>query len=89
MREILDGIHIWSRLAEPQGYNFNGYLLLHDDGNIVIDPVEPDQETLELLSVKGAKHIVLTNRNHSRAANQVREATGARTAIHHADAGHA
>ena len=33
--------------------------------------------------------ILLTNRNHTRAANQLRERTGARTAIHPADAAHA
>ena len=33
--------------------------------------------------------IVLTNRNHSRAANQVRASTGARTIIHADDADHA
>jgi glyoxylase-like metal-dependent hydrolase (beta-lactamase superfamily II) len=33
--------------------------------------------------------ILLTNRNHSRAANKVRDRTGARTAIHPADAPHA
>jgi glyoxylase-like metal-dependent hydrolase (beta-lactamase superfamily II) len=34
-------------------------------------------------------HILITNRNHGRAANKIRERTGARTAIHPADAPHA
>ena len=35
------------------------------------------------------QQILLTNRNHSRAANQIRARTGARTAIHPSDAPHA
>jgi hypothetical protein len=37
----------------------------------------------------GVARILLTNRNHSRAANVVRERTGARTLIHPDDAAHA
>jgi len=89
LREILQGIHTWSRFAEPQGYDFNGYLVEHPDGNLVIDPVEPEPEELSLLAEKGVSQILITNRNHSRAANAVREATGSEIAIHHADAAHA
>ncbi|MCO6440969.1 MAG: hypothetical protein J5I81_07770 [Nitrococcus mobilis] len=89
MREIVAGIHMWSRLAQPQNYNFNGHLVMYPGGNLVIDPVEPEGEELERLVAAGVAHIVLTNRNHSRAANQVRERTGATVLIHPADAGHA
>ncbi len=89
MREILGDIFIWSRLAEPQGYNFNGYFIHHPNGNLVIDPVEPDPDDLETLAEQGAAHILITNRNHARAANRVREKTGALTAIHPSDADHA
>jgi glyoxylase-like metal-dependent hydrolase (beta-lactamase superfamily II) len=44
---------------------------------------------LEELARCGVAKILLTNRNHSRAANKVRARTGARTAIHAADAPHA
>ena len=89
MREIVTGIHMWSRLAQPQNYNFNGHLVAHPEGNIVIDPVEPEDEDLERLAAAGVAHVVLTNRNHSRAANRVREHTGAQVLIHPADADHA
>jgi len=89
MKEILDGIFIWSRLSEPHGYDFNGYLLRHEDGNLVIDPVEPEPADLDQLAKQGVKTILITNRNHSRAANKVRGATGAHTVIHRADADHA
>ncbi len=89
MEEIVDGIFTWSRLSEPHGYNFNGYLVRHQGGNVVVDPVEPDEADLEFLRAQGVAAIVITNRNHTRAANEVREATGAITAIHRADADHA
>lgn len=89
MREIVAGIHMWSRLAQPQNYNFNGHLVAQPGGNLVIDPVEPEDEELERLVAMGVARIVLTNRNHSRAANQVRERTGAQVLIHPADAGYA
>ena len=33
MREIVDGIVMWSWLSEPHGYNFNGYFVRHPGGN--------------------------------------------------------
>lgn len=89
MQEIVDGILTWPWFSEPHGYDFNGHLVRHPDGNIVIDPVQPTDEDLAILVREGAARIVLTNRNHSRAAELVRQKTGARTAIHPADAAHA
>ena len=89
MREILPDLFVWSRLSERHGYDFNGALVLHPEGNLCIDPVEPDAEALEQLAEKGVARILLTNRNHVRAANAVRERTGARVSIHAADAAYA
>ena len=89
MQEILTGIFTWPWFSEPHGYNFNGHLILHAGGNLCIDPVEPTAADLEEIARLGVSRILLTNRNHSRAANQIRVRTGARTAIHPADAPHA
>ena len=89
MREILAGIFTWPWFSQPHGYNFNGHFIRHADGNLCIDPVEPSDEDLEELGSHGVARILLTNRNHSRAANKVRARTGSRTAIHAADALHA
>ena len=89
MREILTDIYTWPWFSEPHGYNFNGHLIRHADGNLCIDPVEPAEEDLNELARYGVSRILVTNRNHSRAANKVRARTGARTAIHPADAAHA
>jgi glyoxylase-like metal-dependent hydrolase (beta-lactamase superfamily II) len=86
---ILSDILTWSWFSEPHGYNFNGLLIPHAAGNICVDPVEPGDEVLSELARRGVGQIILTNRNHLRAANRVRERTGARTLIHPADAAYA
>jgi glyoxylase-like metal-dependent hydrolase (beta-lactamase superfamily II) len=89
MQEILTGIFSWPWFSEPHGYNFNGHFIRHADGNLCIDPVEPGDENLAELARQGVGRILITNRNHSRAANKIRARTGGRTAIHAADAPHA
>ena len=89
MREIVSDIFTWPWFSEPHGYNFNGYLVCHPGGNLCIDPVEPTEDVLEEIARHGVSRILLTNRNHSRAANRVRARAGARTALHPADAPHA
>jgi glyoxylase-like metal-dependent hydrolase (beta-lactamase superfamily II) len=89
MKEILSGIFTWPWFSQPHGYDFNGYLVRHPEGNLCIDPVEPVEEVFEELERFGVAKILLTNRNHSRSANDVRARTRARTAIHPADAPHA
>ena len=89
MRDIVSDILTWPWFSEPHGYNFNGHLVRDPGGNVCIDPVEPTEDDLAALVREGVAWIVLTNRNHSRAANRVRASTGARTVIHADDADHA
>ncbi len=89
MKEILPDILTWGVLSEPHGYDFNGTLVRDGGGNLCIDPVEPSAEILDRLTDEGVARILLTNRNHTRAANAVRGRTGAQIAIHPADAEHA
>ena len=89
MNEIVPDIFTWAWFSEPHGYNFNGYLVRHTDGNLCIDPVPPSDDSLAEIARVGVARILLTNRNHSRAANKIRARTGARTAIHPPDAPHA
>ncbi len=89
MHELLPGIWSWSRRSERHGYDFNGTLVRHAAGNLCIDPVEPDAATLDRLAELGVARVLITNRNHVRAANAVRERTGALVAIHAADADYA
>jgi glyoxylase-like metal-dependent hydrolase (beta-lactamase superfamily II) len=89
MREVLPGIFTWAWFSAPHNYDFNGYLLTLPEGNVCIDPVETPPEVLAELARHGVARILLSNRNHVRDANRVRSRTGARTAIHPADAAYA
>jgi len=89
VRDIAKDIFTWPWASEPHGYNFNGHFVHSPGGNICIDPVEPTKDVMDALVGEGVSWIILTNRNHSRAANRVRARTGARTFIHADDAEHA
>lgn len=89
MKEIVADVLTWSVLSERHGYDFNGHLVRHAEGNLCIDPVEPSAVVLDELESLGATHILLTNRNHTRAANLLRTRLGAPTVIHPKDADHA
>ena len=86
MREIVPGVLTWPWFSERHGYDFNGYLIRHPAGNVAVDPVEMPDSVLDDLQREGVLRIVLTNRNHFRAAAKLRERTGARVAVHPADA---
>jgi glyoxylase-like metal-dependent hydrolase (beta-lactamase superfamily II) len=89
MDTILGDVLTWSWFSEPHGYHFNGLLIPDPHGNLCVDPVEPSEEVLGELAIKGVSRILITNRNHVRAANRIRERTGARTYIHPDDAAYA
>ncbi len=85
MNEILPGILTWACFSERNGYDFNGHLVRDAGGNVCVDPVEMAGELLDEIAREGVQRIVLTNRNHFRAAAKVRERTGARVLVHPAD----
>ena len=89
MHEFLPGVFTWPWFSKPHGYDFHGTLVLHKGGNLCIDPVDPLEAVLDRLEGEGVARILITNRNHARAANRVRERTGAAISIHSADADHA
>jgi glyoxylase-like metal-dependent hydrolase (beta-lactamase superfamily II) len=89
MHEFLPGVLTWPWFSELHGYDFNGTLVRHEGGKLRIDPVDPSEEVLDRLAKEGVARILITNRNHTRGANVVRERTGASVSIHPADAGYA
>jgi glyoxylase-like metal-dependent hydrolase (beta-lactamase superfamily II) len=89
INEIVPDILTWAWFSEAHGYHFNGYLVRHPTGNLCIDPVMPNDADLAEIARLGARSILLTNRNHSRAANAVRARTRAKTFIHSDDAAYA
>jgi glyoxylase-like metal-dependent hydrolase (beta-lactamase superfamily II) len=86
MREIVPDVFTWQWFSQRHGYDFNGYLVRAPGGNLAIDPVEMSDDVLDELAREAVSRIVLTNRNHTRAAGKLRARTGARVAIHPADA---
>ena len=89
METIAPDIRTWAWFSTPHGYNFNGLLIAHPEGNICIDPVQASADDVEEIVRARPARVLLTNRNHVRAANLIRERTGARVAIHPADAAYA
>jgi hypothetical protein len=71
MNEIVTDIFTGAWFSEAHGYNFNGYLVRHPAGNLCIDPVPPGGADLADIVRTGVAKILLTNRNHSRAANVI------------------
>jgi hypothetical protein len=89
VHEFLPAVLTLPWFSARHSYDFNGTFVLDERGNLCVDPVEPDAATLDRLTKEGVARILITNRNHVRAANAVRERTGARVAIHPADAAYA
>jgi glyoxylase-like metal-dependent hydrolase (beta-lactamase superfamily II) len=81
MREIMPGIFTWPWFAQRFGYDFNGYFL--PEARLVIDPVEIPADVLPKLAP--VAEIFLTNRNHFRDAQKLKQATGGRVLVHGAD----
>jgi glyoxylase-like metal-dependent hydrolase (beta-lactamase superfamily II) len=89
LREIVPGVLTWAWPSPRHGYDFNGFLVPDPGGNLCIDPAEPGEGDLDAIVREGVARVLLTNRNHVRSAELVRERTGAAIAIHPADAAYA
>jgi glyoxylase-like metal-dependent hydrolase (beta-lactamase superfamily II) len=83
---VISGVTTWPWFSQRHGYDFHGTWVRHEGGNLAIDPVEPTDAVLAELVQNRIARILITNRNHFRAAEKVRLATGARVAVHPADA---
>ncbi len=78
---------MWSAWQADRGMAFNSYLFERDGGAVAVDPLPLDGETLEWLSsLGGVRSIVLTNRDHERGAQALRERFGARVLTHELEA---
>lgn len=74
---IVPGVWSWSRWQPDRGLDFNGFFVEGAAGNLVVDPVDPDEATMAELRSRGVATIVVTNRDHERASAEVATATGA------------
>jgi uncharacterized cupin superfamily protein len=74
---VVSGVWSWSQWQPDRGLDFNSFFAEHPDGNLVVDPLEPDEETLAELRSRGVAAVLVTNRDHERASAALAAATGA------------
>ena len=73
MKEIFPGIWTWSWFCEEKGYPFNGLLLIEGDKAVLIDPPLMTEAARAALRRFPPIHaIYLTNKDHERAAHDLR-----------------
>jgi uncharacterized cupin superfamily protein/glyoxylase-like metal-dependent hydrolase (beta-lactamase superfamily II) len=76
---VVPGVWSWSRWQPDRNLDFNGFFVETTEGNLVVDPIEPDDGTLAELRERGVAAILITNRDHERSTAAVAAATGATT----------
>jgi len=65
---IVPGVATWSRWQPDRAMFFNAWFVAGEGGNIVVDPLEPDADDLTYVDERGLAAVVITNRDHERAA---------------------
>lgn len=65
---IVPGVAMWSRYQPDRAMNFNSWFVAGTGGNFVVDPLEPDDAVLAYVRARGLHAVVITNRDHERAA---------------------
>jgi uncharacterized cupin superfamily protein len=65
---LLPGIAMWSRWQADRSMFFNAWLIDTPVGTIAVDPLEPDADDLAFVDARGLHAVVITNRDHERAA---------------------
>src|SRR5580698_10631293 len=68
-RTCIDGVSMWSKWQPDRGLYFNSYFVQDGRENLLVDPLPLDDADAEqILGSGGAQWIVITNRDHERAA---------------------
>ena len=65
---IVPGVATWSRWQADRAMFFNAWFVSGEGGNMVVDPLEPDAGDLAFVDERGLAAVVITNRDHERAA---------------------
>ena len=87
MKEILPGVWSWSVFNHERGINFNGHMVVNQDGCVLIDPPPmTDQDLDQAGSMGPPTAIVVTNRHHTRDAMTPAGRYQARVIMHELDA---
>jgi glyoxylase-like metal-dependent hydrolase (beta-lactamase superfamily II) len=87
MEQILPGIHAWSIFSSEKDLDFNGHLVVADEGCVLIDPPPMGADDLEQADRLGPPAaIVITNRHHSRDAARAAARWRIPILVHESDA---
>ena len=87
MREILPGIMTWSVFNQDRGLDFNGHLVVNDEGCVLIDPPPMTDEQIQRAEgFMAPAAIVITNAHHTRDARPLAERWRARILLPELDA---
>jgi glyoxylase-like metal-dependent hydrolase (beta-lactamase superfamily II) len=82
MNELLPGAWSWSIFDEARQVDFNGHLLLTGAAPVLVDPVPMSPEVEAAVERLGPPvEVLVTNRDHRRAAARARERWGARVLV--------
>jgi len=74
-----EDLFTWSDFNPERNIDFNSFLWVRKDGNIIIDPVTLIPHDLNhLKELGGASWIIITNSDHIRDAKNIQEITGAK-----------
>lgn len=83
MKQLFDGVWTWSVFDEARQVDFNGYWVDTGSARALIDPVPFDEEALARLGPP--IDVLLTNKDHRRAAATARARFGAAIVAHALD----
>ncbi len=87
MQQALPGIHTWSVFDEERRLHFNGWHVSGPAGCVLVDPPPADgDDAAALAALPRPEAIVITNRNHVRAAPAHAARLGIPIVMHRADA---
>ncbi|MBI4819555.1 MAG: hypothetical protein HY791_25000 [Deltaproteobacteria bacterium] len=82
VRSILPGVHTFAKFSEEKQLDFNGWHVAVGGTFVLIDPPEASDEDVEVLRSLGAPtKILITNKDHRRAAPHFRDTFGAPIAV--------
>lgn len=88
MIRLLDGVYSWSWFSPEKRFNFNGHILKTQHGTVIVDPVALTKDDLAYIEAAGLKPdaLVITNRNHLREREAVRDRWEIPTILHDLEA---
>lgn len=86
MKQLLDGVWTWSVFDEARQVDFNGYYVDTGTARALIDPVPWSEEVEAAIERLGRPtDVIVTNKDHRRAAARARTRFGAAVVVHALD----